>query len=108
MFSFLPKRLLQSSNLQIHLLSTGSGPSMYCAISSKVMFVSCMEALMPGSRLRSEIDMRLGDNAALTGEAEPEASGFDDCRTGIGCFAIEGTSPPVSSKNGNCSACGEA
>lgn len=63
---------------------------------------------MPGSRLRSEIDIRLGDNAALTGDVEPESSAFDDCKTGIGCFAIEGISPPVSSKNGNCSTCGEA
>jgi hypothetical protein len=66
-----------------------------------------MEALMPGSRLRSEIDIRLGDNAVLMGDVEPEISGFDDCRTGIGCFVIESISPPVSSKNGNCSKCGE-
>ena len=66
-----------------------------------------MEALIPGSRLRSEIDIRLGDNAALMGDVQPDASGFDNCRTGIGCFVMEGTSPPVSSKKGNCSACGE-
>ena len=63
---------------------------------------------MPGSRLRSEIDILLGDNAALTGDFGAVASGSDDCRTGTGCFTIEGISPPVSSKNGNCSTCGEA
>ena len=62
---------------------------------------------MPGSRLRSEIDILLGDNAALTGDFGAVASGLDDCRIGTGCFAIEGPSPPVSSKNGNCSTCGE-
>ena len=72
------------------------------------MLVSWMDALIPGSRLRSEIDILLGDNAALIGDFGAVASGLDDCRTGIGCFAIKGTSPPVSSKNGNCSADGEA
>jgi hypothetical protein len=72
------------------------------------MLVSWMEALIPGSRLRSEIDILLGDNAVLTGDFGPVASGLDDGRTGIDCFAIKGPSPPVSSKNGNCSVGGEA
>ena len=41
---------------------------MNCAMSSRVMSVSAMEALIPGSRLRSEIDILLGDKAARTGE----------------------------------------
>lgn len=98
MFSFLPNFLLQSSYLQTHLLSMGSGPSMNWAMSSRVMFVSSIDALTPGSRFRSEIDIRLGESSVFVGEEQP-VPGWDDGRIGI-LAPIVGLSFPISPNRG--------
>ncbi len=41
------------------------------AMSSKVTFVSSMEALTPGSRFKSDIDMRLGESSVFVGDEQP-------------------------------------
>jgi hypothetical protein len=77
---------------------------MNCAMSSRVTFVSSMEAEMPGSRLRSEMDMRRGERAGREGERLPSAWAWDweEVRTGMGAEVRDGAGeePPVSSKKG--------
>ena len=79
---------------------------MNCAISSRLTFVSSMDAEIPGSRLRSEMDIRRGESAGLDGDTEPRADSLEDVRIGTGLFcsfgcSCAGSSPPVSSKNGS-------
>ena len=71
-----------------------------------------MEAWIPGSRLRSEIDIRRGERARFRdGDWLPSSCAWEELRTGIGLFESDGAGePPVESKKGkgeecDCSAC---
>ena len=68
------------------------------AISSRVTFVSSIEALTPGSRFRSEIDIRLGESSGFVGDEQP-VPGWDDGRMGM-LAAKTGLSLPNSPKRG--------
>lgn len=67
---------------------------------------------MPGSRLRSEMDMRRGESARFRdGDWLPSSCAWEELRMGIGLLESDGGGePPVESKNGrgvdcDCSAC---
>lgn len=55
-----------------------------------------MEALIPGSSLRSEIDIRLGESDGRVGE---DGAWLDD-NTGYGCLSREVDSCDISPNNG--------
>jgi hypothetical protein len=76
----------------------GSGPSMNWAMSSRVTLVSSMEALTPGSRFRSEIDIRRGESSVFMGDGQP-VPGWDDGRIGT-LVPIIGLPLPISPKKG--------
>lgn len=65
-------------------------------MSSSVTLVSSMEALIPGSSLRSEIDIRLGESDGRVGE---DGAWLDD-NTGYGCLSREVDSCDISPNNG--------
>ena len=62
---------------------------------------------MPGSRLRSEMDIRRGESARFRdGDWLPSSCAWEELRTGIGLFERDGAGePPVESKKGRGDEC---